>query len=142
MGSAQFKEVMSRYSDEELKFIVICGKDDYQPLAILAAEEVLKTRNVSISQSEIEQLTKEYLEWKEQAKKRKEQEEKNRKQSLKKQFKIWLVLAVVGGIFSFIEKDITILFLFAVVIPLVIKKFSIDKIFFFFSRKSKQRDDN
>ena len=130
MRSTDFLEVMSQHSDEFLKYIVICGKDDYQPLAIVAAEEVLKKRNVSISASEIEQMSKEYLECKEQEKKRKEQEEQERKQSFKKKFKIWLILVAVGIIFYLIEGDIAILFVFAIGIPLLIKKFSIDELLF------------
>jgi len=126
MKSIEFFEVMSQHSDEELKYIIICGKDEYQPLAIVAAEEVLKKRNVSISTSEIEKMTKEYSEWKEWERKQKEQEEQDRKQSLKKQFKVWLIFFAVGSIVSIIKNDITMLLLIAIIIPMVIKRFSRD----------------
>ena len=41
-----FKDVMSKRTDEELIKIVTVYKNDYQPLAIIAAEEEMKKRNI------------------------------------------------------------------------------------------------
>ena len=121
---ANFVEVMSQHSDDELKYIVVCGKEDYQPLAIIAAEEELKRRNVHIGASEFEQITKEKSEWDKQDIREQENAEKERKQSIKKRVKIWLIFVAVGGVLSIIENDTTFLFLFAIVIPLIITRFS------------------
>jgi Predicted membrane protein/domain len=42
-----FKDVMLRQTDEELVKIVTVDRENYQPLAIMAAEEEIKKRNIS-----------------------------------------------------------------------------------------------
>ncbi len=44
--NTDFKKVMSERTDEELIVIVTVEKDNYQPLAIVAAEEEIKKRNI------------------------------------------------------------------------------------------------
>jgi hypothetical protein len=43
-----FKEVMSQHSDAELLEILTKFKDDYQPEAVVAAENEIKKRNLSL----------------------------------------------------------------------------------------------
>lgn len=47
-----FKEVMSKHSDDELIKIVTIDKNKYQPLAIEAAEEEIRKRNIDTTKFE------------------------------------------------------------------------------------------
>lgn len=47
-----FKDVMSKRTDEELIKIVTVGRNDYQPLALEAAEEEIKNRNIDATRIE------------------------------------------------------------------------------------------
>lgn len=47
--SSDFKNAMSKRSDQDLIKIVTIEREDYQPLAIEAAEAEIKTRNIDIS---------------------------------------------------------------------------------------------
>jgi len=47
-----FKDVMSKRTDEELVKIVTLDRDGYQPLAVEAAEEEIKQRNIDITKIE------------------------------------------------------------------------------------------
>ena len=44
--STDYKEVMSKRTDEELIQIVTLDKDGYQPLAVIDAEEEIRNRNM------------------------------------------------------------------------------------------------
>ena len=79
--STDYKEVMSNFSDKKLIKIVTVDKNDYQTLAVMAAEEEIKKRNINTTR--IEQVA-------EQEKKRrvltkiKKKKEKERKRAGKK----------------------------------------------------------
>jgi uncharacterized RDD family membrane protein YckC len=50
--STDFKNVMSKRTDEELIKIVTIDRGDYQPLAVIAAEEEIQSRNLDITKIE------------------------------------------------------------------------------------------
>ena len=50
--SAEFKDVMSKRTDEELIKIITIDRKDYQPLAVEAAEEEIKNRNIDTTKIE------------------------------------------------------------------------------------------
>jgi len=54
-----FKDIMSSRTDEELIKIVTVNRDDYQPLAIVAAEEEIKRRNLGTTK--IEEVENDFL---------------------------------------------------------------------------------
>jgi len=54
-----FKDVMSKRTDEELVKIVTLDRDGYQPLAVEAAEEEIKKRNIDTTK--IEQVTVDFI---------------------------------------------------------------------------------
>jgi len=57
MGT-DFKDIMSKQTDEELIKIVTVNRSDYQPMAIIAAEEEIKSRNLDTSK--IEEIKSEF----------------------------------------------------------------------------------
>ena len=50
--STDFKDIMLKRTDEELIKIVTVDRDGYQPLAVIAAEEEIKNRNMSATRIE------------------------------------------------------------------------------------------
>lgn len=50
--NSDFKEVMSKRTDEDLIKIVTVDRNDYQPLAVEAAEEEIKKRNIDTTRIE------------------------------------------------------------------------------------------
>ena len=50
--TTDFKEVMSQRTDEELVKIVTIQRDDYQPMAVEAAEEEIKKRGIDTTKAE------------------------------------------------------------------------------------------
>ena len=56
--STDFKDVMSKRTDEELIKIVTVDRDGYQPLAVIAAEEEIKIRNIDTAK--VEQVESEF----------------------------------------------------------------------------------
>jgi len=50
--NTDFEDIMSNRTDEELIKIVTVDKDDYQPLAVVAAEEEIKKRNLDTARIE------------------------------------------------------------------------------------------
>ena len=56
--STDFKDVMSKRTDEELIKIVTVDRNGYQPLAVAAAEEEIKNRNIDIEK--VEQVESEF----------------------------------------------------------------------------------
>jgi len=59
--TTDFKDAMSKRTDEELIKIVTIGRNDYQPLAVEAAEEEIKNRGIdttTIEQVKIDLTTK------------------------------------------------------------------------------------
>jgi RDD family len=59
--NTDFKDVMSKRTDEELIKIVTVGRNDYQPLAVEAAEQEIKNRGIDttiIEQVKIDLTTK------------------------------------------------------------------------------------
>jgi len=59
--NTDFKDAMSKRTDEELIKIVTVGRDDYQPLAVEAAEQEIKNRGIdttTIEQVKIDLTTK------------------------------------------------------------------------------------
>ena len=123
MENNDFAEAMAKRNNKELIIIASLDKNDYQPLAVVAAEAEIKKRN--ITPTIIEQVTQKELEWREQEQKKlekeQEQEKKGRKKSIKVQLTIWLICIVIGGIISLSEGDITTFVVFAFPIPLALK---------------------
>jgi len=56
--STDFKDVMSKRTDEELIKIVTVDRNGYQPLAVIAAEEEIKNRNIDTAK--VEQVESEF----------------------------------------------------------------------------------
>ncbi|WP_131538857.1 RDD family protein [Pedobacter nototheniae] len=50
--ASDFKDIMSKRTDEELVNILTINRQDYQPFAIEAAEEEIKTRNIGAEKIE------------------------------------------------------------------------------------------
>ena len=127
MRNTDFKEAMSKSSDIDLKYTVIFGTNYHQPMVIAAAEEELKKRNVNISASEIEKITKKRTKIEEREKRWKELQERESNQSLKKYFKIWLILVAICGIIALIDGvPISFALVFATAITLMYMNFKSD----------------
>ena len=118
MNYTDFTGVMAQHTDEDLIFIAYFSEEDYQPLAVAAAKEEIKKRNISAS--DIELVRKRVLKWQEYAEKEQEQEEKDRKRTLKIQLVVWLVFIVIGGILYLIEGETSLFVVFALIIPFYI----------------------
>ena len=56
--NTDFKDIMSKRTDEELIKIVTVDRNGYQPLAVIAAEEEIKNRNIDTTK--IEQVENEF----------------------------------------------------------------------------------
>ena len=56
--STDFKDIMSNRTDEELIKIVTVDRNGYQPLAVIAAEEEIKIRNIDTAK--VEQVESEF----------------------------------------------------------------------------------
>lgn len=50
--NTDFKDAMSKRTDEDLIKIVFVDRDTYQPMAIEAAEEEIKKRNIDMTKIE------------------------------------------------------------------------------------------
>ena len=115
MENTDFTEVMAKRTDKELILIASIDRNGYQPLAVVAAEEEIKKRNISTTK--IEQIFKKELRKRERDDKEAEQEKKDKKQSLKIQLIIWFVFIFIGAIISLFQGDILILIVFALIPP-------------------------
>ena len=115
MKNTDFTEVMAKRTDKELIIIASLDRNGYQPLAVVAAEEEIKKRNIGTTK--IEQTLKKELRKRKREDKEAEQEKKDKKESLKFQLIIWFVFILVGAIISLFQGDILILILFALFPP-------------------------
>ncbi len=50
--TTDFKNVMSQRTDEELIRIVTVQRDDYQPMAVVAAEDEIQKRGIDLTKIE------------------------------------------------------------------------------------------
>ena len=115
MKNTDFTEVMAKHTDKELIIIASLDRNGYQPLAVVAAEEEIKKRNISTTK--IEQILKRELRKRKREDKEAEQEKKDKKQSLKIQLIIWFVFIFIGAIVSLFQGDIYMLIVFTVIPP-------------------------
>jgi hypothetical protein len=115
MKNTDFTEIMAKRTDKELIIVAYLDRNDYQPLAVIAAEEEIKKRNISTTK--IEQTLKKELRKREREDKEAEQEKKDKKESLKFQLIIWLVFIFIGVIIYLFQGDVLTLILFALTPP-------------------------
>ena len=73
--NTDFAEVMAKHEDEDLILIATFYKDDYQPLAVAAAQEEIKKRGIT---ADIELINKQVCEYRKQQQKEQEQKKSSK----------------------------------------------------------------